>query len=89
MPATIMVLIAMTTLMACLAVYRWMVTRHEDDFLHLEDPTGELLLNQRETAKSLKKVDRLGIALTVITALYGIGLLVMYLVNGLNYHPLA
>ena len=86
MPATMMVLIAMTVVLASLGVYRWVVTHHEDDFLHLEDPTGELLKNQRETARSLKKVDRLGIILTIVTALYGIGLFAMFLYGGLTHH---
>lgn len=84
MPASMLVLIAMTVIVAIIAVYRWIVTHHEDDFLHIDDPSGKLLTNQRETARQLTQVDRLGIGLTVITALYGIGLLAMYLYAGLK-----
>ena len=87
MPTTMMVLIAMTVVLATLGVYRWVVTHHEDDFLHLEDPTGELLTNQRQTARALRKVDRVGIILTVITALYGVALFAMFLYGGLLHRP--
>jgi hypothetical protein len=89
MPASVLVLIAMTALMVAVAVYRWVVTRHEDDFLHLEDPTGELIANQRVTASTLRKVDRLGIALTVVTGLYGLGLVVVFIYTGLSTHHLG
>ena len=43
MPVTMMVLIAMTVVVAILAVYRWVVTHHDDEFLHIEDPTSQLI----------------------------------------------
>jgi hypothetical protein len=76
------VLIAMTVIVAIVAVYRWIVTHHEDDFLHIEDPEGQLIPNQRQTARELTRVDHLGIGLTVATALYGIVLLIMFLLHG-------
>jgi hypothetical protein len=76
------VLIAMTVVVAIIAVYRWIVTHHEDDFLHIADPTGQLLANQRQTASTLRQVDRLGIGLTILTAVYGVGLLVVFLYAG-------
>jgi hypothetical protein len=82
MPASMIVLIAMTVVVAIVAVYRWIVTHHEDDFLHIEDPSGQLIPNQRDTARQLTRVDHLGIGLTIVTALYGIGLLGMYLYVG-------
>lgn len=84
MPAPIIVLIAMTVVVATIAVFRWIVAHNEDDFLHIEDPTGQLIANQRETARSLSRVDHLGIGLTIATAIYGVGLLVMFLVTGLK-----
>jgi len=65
-------------------VFRWIVAHNEDDFLHIEDPTGQLIANQRETARNLSRVDHLGIGLTIATAIYGVGLLVMFLVTGLK-----
>lgn len=84
MPASMIVLIAMTVVVAGIAVYRWIVGHHEDDFLHIEDPTGQLVANQRETARALTRVDHLGIALTIATAVYGVALGVMYLFAGLR-----
>jgi len=84
MPASMMVLVAMTVIVATIALYRWIVAHHEDDFLHIEDPTGQLIANQRETARSLTRVDHLGIGLTIATAVYAVGLLVMFLVTGLK-----
>jgi hypothetical protein len=78
------VLIAMTVVVAVIAVYRWIVGHHEDDFLHIEDPTGQLIANQRETARALTRVDHVGIALTIVTAVYGVALVVMYLYAGLK-----
>lgn len=84
MPASMTVLIAMTTIVALIAVYRWIVGHHEDDFLHIEDPSGQLIANQRETARALTKVDHAGIALTIATAVYGVALVVMFLYDGLK-----
>lgn len=84
MPASMIVLIVLTVIVAIIAVYRWIVAHKEDDFLHIEDPSGQLIPNQRETARALSRVDHVGIALTVVTALYGIALLVMFLYAGLK-----
>lgn len=83
MKASFMVLVAMTVVVAMIAVYRWIVTHHEDDFLHIQDPSGELLANQRRTARELTQVDRIGIGLTIVTAIYGVALLAAYLYTGL------
>lgn len=81
------VLIAMTVIVAILAVYRWIVGHNEDDFLHIEDPTGALIANQKNTVRVLSRVDHLGIGLTVATALYGLALLGVFLYTGLNSVP--
>jgi hypothetical protein len=74
-----MVLIVMTVIVAVLAVYRLLVARKEDDFVHIADPSGQLGANQQKVARTLSQVDRLGIGLTIATAVYGIGLFAMYL----------
>jgi hypothetical protein len=90
MPASVMFLIALTVILAILGVYRWIVAHREDDYIHIDDdPSGKLIENQREAVRTLRKVDRIGIVLTVITAIYGIVLIVMYLYAGLNYNPTA
>ncbi len=75
MPASVIVLITMTVVVAIVAVYRWVVTRTEDDSLHIADSSGPVITNQREMARTLNRVDRLGIGLTVATALYAMALL--------------
>jgi hypothetical protein len=82
MPASMLVLIAMTVVVAGIALYRKIVTRREDEVLHIADPSGEISATERNVARSLKKVDNVGIVLTIVTALYGIVLLAVYLYNG-------
>lgn len=84
MNASMIILIAMIVITGMIAVYRWIVAHKEDDFLHIQDPSGELLANQRQTARALTKVDHIGIGLTVLTALYAVGLVLAFLYKGLN-----
>ncbi len=79
MPVSVIVLIAMTVIVAILAVYRRLVTRDEDDTLHIADPASEVVTHQRKVASTLTQIDHLGIALTVATALYGIALVAIHL----------
>ena len=83
MNASLIVLIAMIVVTAIVAVYRWIVAHHEDDFLHIEDPTGVLVANQKQTDRALSRVDHIGIGLTVLTALYAVALFGIYFYNGL------
>ena len=83
MPNSVILLIAMTVVVAIVAVYRKIVSRNEDDFVHLAEGTSQLIVNQQKTAQSLQTLDRIGITLTVATAAYGVGLLAMYLYTGL------
>jgi hypothetical protein len=48
-----------------------------------------MIVNQRQIEHTLTQVDRLGIGLTVVTALYGVGLLAIYLYSGLMAHGLS
>lgn len=84
MNGSILFLIAMIVVTAIIAVYRWVIAHNEDDFLHLEDPTGTLISQQNKTARALTRIDHLGIGLTVATALYAIALLVAFIYSGLN-----
>ena len=58
-----------------LAAYRKMVARNEDDNIHMLDPNGEIMNEQKNMATSLARIDRIGIAVTVVTAAYGVALL--------------
>jgi hypothetical protein len=84
MNASLLLLIVMIAATALVAVYRWIVAHHEDDFLHIQDPSGELVANQEQTERALSRVDHIGIGLTVATALYAVGLVLMFLYKGLN-----
>lgn len=84
MNASIYFLIAMIVVTAVVAVYRWVIAQHDDEFLHLEDPTGAVIGQQARTARALTRIDHIGIGLTVATALYAIGLLVAFIYTGLN-----
>ena len=88
MPVSFGVLIAMTVVVAILAVYRKIVARNEDDIVHLTDPTGQLVTNQLKTMRSLKFVDRLGVGLTVATGIYGLVLAATYLYMGFAHPPI-
>ena len=83
MTVSLIVLIAMTVVVAILAVYRSIVARREDDLLRIVDPTGQMVHNQRLMAGTLKRVDRYGVVLTVATAVYGVGLLATLVYTGL------
>ena len=83
MPASVILFIAMTVVVAIVAVYRKMVARNEDDFVHLADGATQLIADQQKTAHTLVLVDRIGIALTIATVVYGVALLAMYLYTSL------
>lgn len=84
MKAPVILLIAMIAATAVVAAYRRYVARNEDDYLHLEDPTGTLVRRQVKTARALSLIDHLGIGLTIATALYALGLLILFLYTGLS-----
>lgn len=84
MPVSVVVLIAMSAAVLMLAVYRKVVARNEDDLLHLADGADPLIASQRRTANALSLIDRAGIALTVVTALYGVALVANYVYAALT-----
>jgi hypothetical protein len=74
MSISLIVLLAMTAAIALVAGYRMLIARHEDDSVHLADATGQLVRNQQKTAHTLQQIDRFGIGLTILTAVYGLAL---------------
>jgi hypothetical protein len=80
MPASLTILIAMIVVVASVALYRKMLIREEYDTLHMADPTGPAT---REVAHTVKRIDRLGIWLTVATVFYGVALVAVFLYQGL------
>ncbi len=81
MSASVILLIVLTVVVAALAIYRYAVARNEDNFLHMADSAGQQISGQLKTEHTLSQIDRVGMGLTVATALYGIGLLAFFLYN--------
>jgi hypothetical protein len=71
--------VALAVLMLTLAAYRKMKARDEDDVLHVSGANWGAADKQATLAHSMEKIDRWGIVLTVVTAVYGLVLLVVYL----------
>jgi len=84
MPVTLMILIAMAAVVLVLAIYRKVVSRNEDDLVHLAEGSDPLIANQRKTEHSLSVIDRAGKILTAATILYGVALAASYLYIGLT-----
>ena len=76
---TFLVLVFLTS---ALAVYRKLVTLREDDFLHLDDGEAKLIPQQVATARRIHSLDFWGEALTVLTAISGVLVVVIYLYLG-------
>jgi hypothetical protein len=62
-----------------LAVRRAMVTRHEDETLHLAETEAALVAQQTIIGRKIREIDRWGQWLTVVAVVYGLALLAMYL----------
>lgn len=62
-----------------LAVYRRLVSRKEDDYLHVNT---DVAAQQTVVAKKLENIDRWGKVLTVIVAILGLALLALFMYNG-------
>lgn len=57
-----------------LAIYRFMVARQEDDFLHVREDEVELIAAQGAIARKLETIDRWGKLLTVVALIWGLAL---------------
>ena len=66
-------------IVVAIAIYRLSVARHDDETLHLAESENGLVALQQATGRKLSWADRWGQVLTLITALYGLALLVIYL----------
>ncbi len=77
------ILIALVTAVAIVAVYRWFVSRHEDDFLHTGAQSDKLVAQQSHTAHLLDKIDYVGASLTIVTAIFAAVTVARVLLTGL------
>ena len=71
---------ALATVVLCLAIYRKVVARKEDDFLHVDG--GQAVSEQAAVAKKLEVIDRWGKILTIVAFVYALAILGMFLYNG-------
>jgi predicted nicotinamide N-methyase len=69
----------LATVVLALAVYRKMVARKEDDFLHVD---ANLTAQQEAVAKKLEQIDKWGKNLTIVVGIFALVLLGMFLYNG-------
>ena len=72
MSLSIMILIILTVVIAALAGYRQVIAHNADACVHMADPNGTIMAEQKKMATSLAKIDRFGIAVTLATAAYGL-----------------
>jgi hypothetical protein len=61
-----------------LIVYRRFVSAGEDDMIHISDAAGSVAAQQVTVAQKLDQIDKWGKMLTVVTAVYGIVLVGVY-----------
>ena len=82
---TIWVLLGVTTL--ALALYRKFLSTREDRYVHISEGEQRYIPQQVAAFKRIGCVDRWGISLTILTALFGLGLVVTYIVQFVAQHP--
>jgi hypothetical protein len=62
-----------------LALYRKVLMMREDPYVHLDEGEQRMIPQQVATFRRIGAVDRWGITLTIVTAVFGIGLACAYL----------
>jgi len=86
MTISVIILLIMLAAIGAIAGYRKLVAKDEDDFIHVNDPTGQIAAHQQHTAQSLNAIDRVEKILSVVTVVYGVALLAVYMYRGLVSH---
>jgi hypothetical protein len=69
----------LATVVLALAVYRKIVARKEDDFLHVD---ASQIAKQEAVARKLEAIDKWGKLLTIVVGIFALILLGMFLYNG-------
>jgi len=67
---------------AGLALYRKLITLHEDDYLHVHEGEARIVSQQFQIAHKVDSIDRWGKLLTVVTAVLGAAIACVYLYQG-------
>jgi hypothetical protein len=71
----------MATFLVFLALYRRRVYMKSDETLHVLDADAQLVSAQADVNVKLQKLDRCGIALTIVVALYALAIGGVYIYN--------
>lgn len=71
------ILLAVTVL--GLALYRKIVSMHEDDYVHISEGEARFIPHQVAVNRRIYKIDYWGKILTIVTLAAGLGLAFMYL----------
>jgi len=62
-----------------LALYRKILAMREDPYVHIDEGEQRMIPNQVAGFRKIGAVDRWGVTLTIITAIFGLGLAAAYL----------
>lgn len=68
----------LATILVFLALYRRRVYMRSDESLHVLDADAPLVNTQADVSVKLQKIDRCGIALTIVVALYALAIVGVY-----------
>lgn len=74
--------VALVLVIIGLALYRRIVSSHEDNFVHLDDSEARQIPAQVAVFNKLESIDRVGKALTVLAAAGGMAMAAYYLYVG-------
>ncbi len=78
MSIAVVLWLAVASTVVGLAVYRKLVSRFEDDSLHMNEADSSRVAQQAFVAHRLDVVDKWGKALTVFAVVYGVVLFAIY-----------
>jgi hypothetical protein len=72
------VLLVMAAVVAALAIYRFMIARHQEFHLHTNAGEAQMVGHQVDVAKKLEAVDRWGKLMTTLTFVYFVVLAIVF-----------
>lgn len=87
MNTLVIVWIALGAATLGLALYRKFVSMREDTYVHISEGEQRYIAQQVATFERLGRIDRLGITLTILTAVLGLALAALYLWQALPHKP--
>lgn len=85
MTAAIIIWVVLAIVVGVLLLYRYSITSHEDDSVHLAHETAKTS-DQAVLANRISSVDRWGKVLTALVAAYGLALII-YWISATAFSP--